>query len=869
MDFLVNHAIKNIWCSPGQDGQYLFKLKRLTPTNGMLGAWSSALTSVGAPSRDARYHLFDLGSVYPGALNLTQQQGVWLKVSDCTNTTKTLVELYFGCGVMIPASTCYFMYTYDRSLFVAVKEVTAVGKLPGYDALCDYTQDDVYMRVYKNAYYETPRWASAQTAIGLNIPQPVFVQGQLVTSTAQILAFQNLVTTLRVRAVGTTLTYKNGFRIDAVDLTNTAVGDYIELVYDGSIMRTDSFGALPSIPVFTSTLDAQKKYHLHLTGAIGTILYNDDIDLYLYDPVSKLSLFIHKNATATMRNLTNRDYSLRFDTVAGLLASSKGAWSGTGLQIVSCIRKSGYERTLVDEHHRIKELYKLSDAQVKQAMIGVNSTVPQWTAVNLEAGEYPALMSAKYKDITLPVVTKALGYNAIAKLMGTAMQKLSGNINVTRTIDVPLVYQLESGAFFYDAQGFLYQHDLHMNLPTHTALGGAAYVEWVRGLRSTSFDEYLDQTDVALDPVYDYRFYVRPKVSDPHLNAWVDVSGDTSKVTITDGVASWVNGVQDTLNTLIRSNKGYVWNAYSTTLSDGLFSFNLTSTLLVNDINVTRVLEVPPGEIDVFLNGRSLIYGLDYFINFPAVTITNKEYLLASGVQVVNVRMKGLCNADMSFTDTAEYGFMVAGRLSVDKVVDIRDDKPQRVQINGRVVVPGEVVFNEDTNTYSTVQAWEGKPYTVKDVVTPLKDYTGVDTLVLRGQALQVDQTISNYLTRFRTPPPTPPVTVISTRYKVYSPLLAKLTMDLSRGDFTPEILMTQYNDQQLQEAIANYMYLYTVDPIHPLNRPPANYVIIHPTHLQTLLSLNIWKYTFLERVVRLLAPGLVTLTGSLVISPS
>jgi hypothetical protein len=613
-------------------------------------------------------------------------------------------------------------------------------------------------------------------------------------------------------------------------------------------------------------MDAQTKYLLHLpVGASQSILYQDDIDMYLYHPVLGLSLYLHKNAPATLRNLTHQDYSLRADSVTGLITTSKGLFSASDIKVILISRNSGYQRSLVDEHHRIKELYKLSDSRVSQAMVGVNSTVTEWTADSLESSFYPALMSSSYKDISRAKTVAAMGYNAIAKLTGKSVCKLV-SVNAVQTVTVPYIYQTNSSAFFYDNQGLLISRENHVLSATHVAPANTGYVEWVRGSVSDSFDDYLDLPTTALDSNYDYKFFIRPKTSNAQVNEWVDCSGDTTKVTTIGGVATWLS-IRNNYNTLIRSNKGFLWQTKTFAMPDGLMVFDMSSMLMENGVMVERVLEIPPGELDIFLNGRSLVCGLDYFVNFPTVTIVNKAYIAATGPQNVNVRMKGLCNADMSFSDTNEYGFMVGGRLSVDHVFDIRDDKTLRVQISGRLVDASEMTFNEDTRSYTNESPWEGKPYAIKDVVIPLKDLTAVDTLSLRASSKAVDKKVSDYLTLYTPLPAHPPLTTISALYKVYSPLICKIAMDLHNGTLVSPILTQQYTDNQVNSVIAPYLYLYTMDPIHPDLRPPAQYVKIYPTHMQTQLTLDIWQYTFLSRVVRLLAQDVVVLSGSITIA--
>jgi hypothetical protein len=866
MEYLIDYAVKNLWCTPSQDSQYTFALRRITPAGGFMGSWSTLMINVRAPTNDARYHLFQIGGLYPKTADLVEKQGVWIKLSDSARTAKTYMVLYFATGIHIPLTQAYFIYTYDRCLLIAVRHNDVIGRVASGPRLCDYNSDQVYWRVYQNAFYTTARWQALQTSVSRTIPDPIVVGGQTITNLSQVATLNAQVQVLKNNVIGTVLLFRNGYCIDTSDTSSIAVGDYYEYIYDASVNITSLIEAIGNLGLFNSAMDARRKYLLHIPTTNTSVYYNDDMEVYLFHPTKRISLYVHRNAPNTVRNLTHIDYSLRQDVIQGLQATSQGQFTDSTVRVMCFLRHSGYDRPLPDEHQRIKELYKLTDAQVKQAMVGTNATVPEWAASNLEKSEYPKVMSAQYAQLNTPDVANAMGYNAVAKLAGTAVEKLSGSLASARVVDVPYLYQGTSSVFFYDTQGFLVGSDMHTNGSTHLVPANAQYVEWVKGHRGWVLDDHLDEPSTVIDPNWDYRYYIRPKVSNPQVNAWVDVTGDQTKVRVINGVAAWVTGVQDTMSTLIRSNSEFFWKRYLFNMADGLIVINMASMISVNDAYVERVLEVPPGELDVFLNGRSLINGLDYFVNFPTITVVNKEYLVSQGSQTIDIRMKGLCNADMTFTDVAETGFMVAGQLSVDHQFDTRDDKPQRMQILGRIITSADVVFNEAGSTYSTANAWEGKPYAIKDIIVPMKEITGVDTVTYRARSKSMDTRVMNYLTQFAAPPPEPPITSIPNRHKLFSPLIAKLAMAMWAGDFTPGILTQQYNDIELQQAIAPYMYLYDMDPINPKNRPLVNYVEIHPTHMATTLSLNVYQYTLLERVVRLLAPGLVTLTGSIVL---
>jgi hypothetical protein len=338
------------------------------------------------------------------------------------------------------------------------------------------------------------------------------------------------------------------------------------------------------------------------------------------------------------------------------------------------------------------------------------------------------------------------------------------------------------------------------------------------------------------------------------------VTNDFSKYSIVDGVATWA--VNSMSYTLVRTNKTTLLYTVEFDLSDGLMEFNLYSRRLINGVNTMRVLEVPMGELDVFLNEHLLIENLDYFVKYPTVVVVNKEYIVEGSKQTVVVRFKGLCSSDLKLTDANEFGFIMGGVLSVDHQYDIRDDKVLKIQVDGGIRTKQDLIFNEDTSTFTTLNALNGKPYLIKDVIVPLKDFTGQDSYQIRERSRLIDNKISDYMTaKLGTVNPTG-LSAIVDYYKVFSPFLCKVMMDLKSGTLAPDFLQKQYSNAQVTDCLKEYNYLLDFDPIVADNLPDQQYVIIHPHCFSREINLSIHHYTFMNRVVLIYAKGLTELSN-------
>ncbi|WP_227648570.1 hypothetical protein, partial [Klebsiella pneumoniae] len=70
------------------------------------------------------------------------------------------------------------------------------------------------------------------------------------------------------------------------------------------------------------------------------------------------------------------------------------------------------------------------------------------------------------------------------------------------------------------------------------------------------------------------------------------------------------------------------------TAPDGLYYFPIQVTEKRSDGNYYKQnMNLKPGKLELFMNRHALIEGLDYFLNWPFVTITNREFLIEGNTQ--------------------------------------------------------------------------------------------------------------------------------------------------------------------------------------------------------------------------------------------
>lgn len=853
LDFLVDHALKNVWCTPNQDLQSIVKPARLTPINGVWNTVRVLWRKHRLPEQSVRFHVYQIGQLHPLLMGLFESDNKWSTLAEACNQKKMIIDVYSAKGVQMPRTQCWFMITLDKNLILAVKEQDKIA--------FDLNTEDLFIRVYSNAYFHSNRSDPLNDYIE--------VRGGVVNTTNDILVLQNRFNDLSALP-GAVYAFVNGMKVNAINLFSVRPDDAVEYIYDSSILQVLDF-PVDSLLTFDSTLDNKFKYLLHYPGAgNNTIDFHDDVDVFIYKPGlngNSKGIYYHRNQPDALRMLSHKDYSIPSAYVVAY-ADAQPDWTvPEQLTVRLHIRKSGYDRFLIDEDNRIKELYKLPDEKIVAAMIGIDATVVNWTAASLEDSFYTELMRKNLIGVTRQLTQDAYGYNAISKLLGdtpTAIRDVNGNLG----IDVPHGLFRNSTAYEYDINGKLLDYHFHNLGTVYLARNAAAkLVEMVAGVGDFILDEVYGDMVVTLDPTADYRMYVCPKVNGVPTNVWVDVTGGGQYAKINNTLTWLINPTE--FYPLVRSNKKILTYTLQLNADDGLLRFSFNTDQKRGDVTTRWVMQIPMGELDLWLNGYSLIEDVDYVVNFPEVVIINKKYLSnpLTQTQRIDIRFSGFCTNTLQRFKPNDRGFIKYGVLSHNNRFDIRDDKVMRIVVGGKCMHRDSLSFSESDSSVTVPNALNGVPYMLRDIVVPLKGVAVDDTYTLRAKSKVIDQRISDYLSVMIPEAEQTGPNVIETLYPVYSPFCCKIIYDLINGDLVDARMTQNYNDTVVTQICQPYEYLLNYDPTQEGHTLDGKYVIVHPHNLTTTLTMNLYQYKFVLRVIRLYLNDTVTLNNFVTLS--
>lgn len=848
-DFLVDHAIRNVWCNPKQDLQVIYKPQRISPLRGVRTSFNHQWSTIRLPTTTDVYHIFQIGQYAPYLLGLGAGLEQWTAVNTLMESQKLLAQLYTADGRQFSRGESFILVTSNKDVLIAMREQRRIA---------DLRSVDIFVRLYSNAYFSSDRAQSTTNGI--------LCRSTKVTSAEQALDFQRDFLDARDHKPGATWLFVNGLQKDDYRPSDVVVGDYVEYVNDSSVKAVKTF-AIANLDTFDSVLDLKRKFLLHYSGdqvdGIG-IDYRDDIDVYLTKVKSNgrfSGVYYHKNNTDALRQVTHRDYAVVVDYITAYQqAQSAAGWGSIqDLTLTLYIRRSGYQRPLVFEDHRIQELYKLSETDRYRALVGLDSTVTSWRAEELENSDYVKVMDARQRYITNDLVRDAYGYNAMAKLIGDTPQYV-GNDAGRPVVKLPYGLWSNSTAFEYDANGVLINSYVHTAGAEYTPFNAnGVLVETLVGRGGKKLDMVFQKQDTPIDPAFSYRYYVTMiDHGVPLQDKWVDVTGDATKYEIVDGKVHWLVDFASHV-VCVKSDQYFLNYSLSLTPTNGLVRFSVSATTTWVDQTQDGVLIIPPGKLDLWLNNRALIENLDYFVQWPEIVLTNKAYLNPLNKQTLVVRATGFCQSDLTREPVKEVGFVRWGKLSRNSRYDLRDDRVIRLVADGRVFHRDQAHFVENDPSVWMDAIPNGAPYLLDDLVVPLRQVVDGDTYTLRDHSQAIDQVISDYLT-LKLPedvPETPDP--IEDLYAIYSPFTAAIMYDLVNGVLSTEGFRGQYSDLDVKNYLTSYEWLLVYEPTR--HAVDLTHVAVHPHDRTTVVELDAYQYFLLNRAIKVFLEDKVDIT--------
>ena len=440
MNYLIEHAKHRVWCNPSMDRSATIKLQRLSKPDGVIKTITMPWFKQPLPDPTSLYHVFFIGHIPTFNLGMDKRMVTnrWYNLCDVMSNNFLILNIFKGSAIDINKALTYILFTATKGAILAIKN----------SMFMDFSESTFYCRIYKNSYFSSNR----RTDVGLGIECLALAS----YTNSQLVNFVNAHNEKTLLDKGDALACVNGFWYHRLNTQYINDSSVIDSVYDEAIIGIKDI-YIDQLQTFLSDKDKKRKYLVHLDKANdSSIYYYDDCDFYVgYSSAEQpmVSVRIPTTDVKNIRQITHQDYSLCIDYISLIIRRYFGDIDEKYIKLWVVVRQSGYDRALWYVNDKIRALYKLSDRDIIDAMVNIDSTVWFWNSEHLESSAYPMLMGA-LDDIDQSTVVQCYGYRGLVKALSNALINVESNSDMT--IEVPYNYQTTAVVIDYDKNRYLH-----------------------------------------------------------------------------------------------------------------------------------------------------------------------------------------------------------------------------------------------------------------------------------------------------------------------------------------------------------------------------------------------------------------------------
>ncbi len=906
MDFVVQHALDNVWAEEIQDKDYYIRPARITPNGGSLKYAEVGINSVALPNANVVgsktfHHVYHIGQLPPHLLGIDIVDNTWTPIDKIAELMECYVNVFLDNGYVVPRSKCYLLRMWPgKNVILAIEYVPTVtfGYRLEIDPITNASRQipntlnnqDINIRFYTNArFYATDRRDDA-----VNPDNQMYFQTDSYTAAVLNRIKANKDNT----AVPQGWFIANGLIHNYLSVVNnfTTLKDKEVSVYrDESIIGVEYF-RLQDLPQFVSKFNNNvKKYIINLSTPADQLVYHNDVEYYLGDYTGGQfqGLCIPVLRIDPIKTLTNKSHALRADVITDLI--NKNNWLvGRDIHLMVVIRQGGMLRGLIHQNTRIEELFKLPEDIVESAMTGVNSLLTEWKASSLETDDYAKIVEAKREAIVDDVVFNAYGYNAMTRYHHPNPLKVD---NYTTDNNGQKWYQVqlsnvasERNRLLPNASNLIevIEYDVNglwLGRKRFPYMNGGLLISQTSDERPVKLIEHyvnrIEDNQLNLGEIFDnviidsdleiFGFSAYISTSDPSVikPKWIDVTSLNTYYVVDDYKrpdGSVVKRLTWNLANLqaigargmVRINNRVCFKTFN--IRDQIKPNRSFPTITI-PVNSRSKVQVEPGSIDLWMEDRLLIEDIDYVVRWPDIFIGRRIQDVTTGK--ISIRLSGLANADTSQHDKArEIGFVRDGIVSVNKHYDIRNDRNIQINIGGSLKLREEVSFDEKRTTPYPL---DGRPYQIKDYITPVELFTNRKTMLEKAKSESLDIRVMDYINQYLVTPEINPPVIVNTRWLIVSMFLDDIIGRLLTGWLTTE-LSTTWNATQIDNWVKPYKDLLGID-IAYFDLTNYDYIRLIPHGRSTDVGLTQRQYMFVEQVCEIYLKGKVQLNHMLTVT--
>ena len=838
---LVDHAFKNTWFNGGRNRELQIKLKRFSPENGFINVFPLFNNTFRLPVERTYSHVFYVtGLTTMMVEHMKKVKGfrkqLWFKLEDLVNDTCTDYSLFTSKGLFIPRNSIYYTFVDDSHIVMAVNETAKLN--------VSWGNEEFILRCFHNYHY-------GSNGFNVEIKATSFKP----RDTEEILVIER---DLRNRKAGKYFfVYVNGFISNDFALGNISPLDQVEFVTDNTVMDVD-YWKYNELHNFSSETDNCNKYLLNSIGDENeTLSFCEDNDFYLfYQPENHYAKGIRvlRKSPCDITMVSHRDYAVK-KTVLDEAFKELNEFLGivdadpNDFYVMVMKRNSSLRRKASLTNPVFKKLYDLDSKERTRGLKGQIPAVRDWEISKIESSSFVKLLRSDPSSYTVEKVVEAYGYFKSSEILGETPLRVLKQPNV----QLPNGCSGSSVVFEFNSEGLLLGYSNSQGVSYRCKNKETSLIETLIGEGRVNLSKAIGKGKVEVLPyLSEYRVYSCEGKETPN-GKWKDITDSDLYIIEEDHVVS-----KDSKNSwlMFLSDKHILVNNISLRSVRGVLSFTLKEYPNGQLDEDPQILPFPMGQLDIWMNKRKLIQGLDYFVLFPNVFITNKAYLRNENygeLQDIVYRYNGLPDKDFkSIEDTLPggFGWVFNGYLSSNVKAYLGDLGAFQFNIGGCIFHPEEVTGN--------ISYMNGYPYEHRDLLLPLKSNGNFSTYELREKDRRLQEVFAVRSGTYSLKPPPS-----SNKYEVVSPFFSALIFAVSNSllefDKTRRL-----SDEEVSSICSPFAYLLKVDPILKNERIDGNVVKILASNSEYIAEVDPASFNLLKTVERLFGDNKIDINESI-----
>lgn len=735
-------AIGEVWANPHIDKQFTFKPSRITDKRGARGVLRMPYSNIYMPNNTERFVVYEMGQLSPKLLGFEGRYLDWVRLDEVCKRQELVCTLHLDF-LIIPNTSVYIKRTTNRNFIMAIRREP--------NRISIEKRNELYVRFYSNAWYATPEGQTSES---------VEYYGGLIGTDVTISDLLSKWNNFRARTDGETLAFVDGYYVSKLTGAMLSTGQYVELYYDGSIESYfDVY--LDNLEHYQSTLDNTRKLLIMSPDSLkGQFHFYDDLDFFICSDKQTNGVDYYHGAYYSrinhrdVRQVTQQDWSLSSEKVRTVISEQEGEIVYASAFIRVFIRKSVGPDPYLQNGNYTHDLFLLPFDERERLMVGPSAVIDEWRAATLEESAYNTFVSASIKDIDSVAGVYSF-YGADRILERVRKDHLDRFIMPPTLVNGGHVVE-------YDSDGLVIQFrrlEASDFNPIYTASAGTVHVDFYPGtpvLNATELDRPSFFSGDAISPWDEVRF-VRETTGQ-----W-EIAEPGRHWNVQNGRITWMPQYA-TAERLKRDASKYYFRQLTIHRDDIGLPISLFDDNSVSDSGY------PFKRVDVWMNNRRLVRGVDYRVDGFTLTPRCEEYVTGNDQTLVII-----AHGVPPVSDLPHWGFVQDRQISKDDRFNLHLFRNKTIVADGKRYDEHSLSYGEGyqgiNNTTQEVPSAirEGALFGIEDPLSHVGFLTWEGLAVSEESAKQRTFEIESYLTKVYQERPDPPTIIIPYKHTVVS----------------------------------------------------------------------------------------------------